>query len=115
MQLMRSLSYVAEKFDVFEHFKVDHYLCGAGLCVSSKYRGRKIATELLKARVNLLKALGLTVTSTIYSTIASQKAAVLAGHELKSTTSYEELQKKFPESDFLIANTKYCKIFALKI
>lgn len=111
MNLMASLKYVIDKFDVFEHFN----LYGVGLCVNSSYRGRGIATELLKARVNFLKALDLTVTSTLFTTIGSQKAAASAGYDLKSSTSYEEMQEKFPEMDFSHANTSHCQTLTLQV
>lgn len=113
--LLGSLDYAINKFNVFDHFHVDHYLYGVGLCVNTAYRGRKIGTELLKARAPLLKCLHLTVTSTLFTTIASQKAAEAAAYEEKSSTAYEELKLKFPDMDFSEANTKFCKIFALQI
>jgi ribosomal protein S18 acetylase RimI-like enzyme len=68
-----------QQFNVFEHYKVDEYLYGYGLAVDPKYRGRGIATEMLKARIPLLKSLGLTLTSTGFNGAASQKAAKKAG------------------------------------
>lgn len=56
-----------------------------GLSVKSKYRGRGIGENILKARIPLGKAIGVNVTSTIFSAIASQKAAFKAGFQL----SYE--------------------------
>lgn len=47
--------------------------------VNRNFRGLGIATEMLKARIPLLKAIGLSVTSTVFSVIGSQKAAKNAG------------------------------------
>jgi GNAT superfamily N-acetyltransferase len=113
--LISALDYVHNKFDVFEHYNVDHYLYGVGLCINSDYRGRGIATELLKARKPFLQSLGLKVTSTLFTTLGSQKAATYAGYEEKSVTSYEEIQLKFPDMDFSHANAEHCKTLALTI
>lgn len=113
--MMNAFDYLTEKFDVFEHYKVDYYLSGVGMCVNSDYRARGIATELLKARAPLLKSLGLTVTSTLFTSIGSQKAAARSGYDEKASTSYEELHEKFPKLDFSHANTPVCKTLALKI
>lgn len=43
--------------------------------MNRKYRGRGIATEMLKARRPFLEALGLKVTSTAFTGIGTQKAA----------------------------------------
>lgn len=110
-----ALDYVKTKFDVFNHYKVDHYLNGFGLCVDEAYRGRGIATALLKARAPLLKCLGLNVTSTIFTSIGSQKAAVSAGYEENFSIPYVEIQKKIPALDFSNVVTRECKIFSLKI
>lgn len=62
-------------------YGVDEFLGGLGLVVNSKYRGRGIATEMLKARRPFLKAAGLQLTSTSFTASASQKAAEKAGYE----------------------------------
>lgn len=68
-----------QQFNIFEHFEVDQCLYGFGLAVDPTYRGRGIATELLKARFPLLKSLGLNITSTAFTGPASQAAAKKAG------------------------------------
>lgn len=113
--IVKSLEYVNKKFDIFSHYKVDQYLYGVGLCVNKAYRGRGIATELLRARESLLKTINLTVTSALFTTIASQKAALKADYIEKSSTSYEEIQSNFPLMNFSQANTSHCKTLVLKI
>ena len=66
---------------MFENYNVNQYLIAYGLCVDTTYRGRGIATEMLKARAPLLKDLGLVVTTTAFTGIGSQKAAEKAGYE----------------------------------
>lgn len=112
---MGAYAHVGKMFDVMSHFKVDHYLYGVGLCVSSDYRGRGIATELLKARVPLLKCLGLTVSSELFTTIGSQKATKHANYVEKSSVTYDEIKKLFPTLDFSKANTKTCLTCTLQI
>lgn len=75
------MSYAQEQFDPFAYYKVEEYLIAYGLCVDTAYRGRGIATEMLKARAPLLKVLGLKVTTTAFTGIGSQKAAEKAGYE----------------------------------
>lgn len=112
--LRNALDFVIEKFDVFSHYNVDRYLYGNGLCVHADYRGRGIATKLLEARLSLLKALDLRVTSTLFTTLKSQKAAKSAGYDEVSSTSYEELQLRFEELDFSQSNASHCKTFVLE-
>lgn len=75
------MDYTMKQFNIFEKFNVTDYLSAYGLCVNPEYTGRGIATELLKARVPLLKALGLKVTSTLFTSIGAQKAALKAGYQ----------------------------------
>lgn len=75
------MAHAQNEFNVFEHYKVKHCLMASGLCVDTSYRARGIATEMLKARAALLKALGLKVTTASFSGIGSQKAAEQAGYE----------------------------------
>lgn len=109
------MEFVAERFDVFDHYQVDHYLNGFGLSVDPAYRGRGIATALLKARISLLRCLNLKVTSTIFTSIGSQKAAASAGYEESCSVPYQEIQNAVPGLDFTDANIRDCKIFSLQI
>lgn len=75
------MEFAQQQFNVYEHFDVSEYLIAYGLCVDSQYRGRGIATEMLKSRAPLLKALGLKVSTCSFTGIGSQKAAVKADYE----------------------------------
>lgn len=68
-------------FDPFEHYNVDKYMIAYGLSVNTKYRGRRIGEYILRARVPLAKAIGVSLTSGGFSAIASQKLALRAGFE----------------------------------
>ncbi|XP_055607212.1 uncharacterized protein LOC129754966 [Uranotaenia lowii] len=72
-------TYVAKQANVFDRHGVDHYLSAMGLSVDPRYRRRGIATEILRARVPLCKAVGLTLTANCFSGVASQIAATKAG------------------------------------
>lgn len=98
-----------------EHYGVHRLISAAGLCVIEKYRSRGIATKLLKAHAPLLKCIGLKVTSTIFTTIAAQKAAKAAGYEENFSISYDELGKKFPKMDFSHVSKGCCKVMSLKV
>lgn len=76
------MEYALDQFNIFDFYKVDKYITAFGLSVNRKYRGRGIGEHILKARIPLGKALGVQVTSTIFSSIASQKSASNAGFEL---------------------------------
>lgn len=71
--------YVGQQFNVFERFGVDRYLTAYGLAVNRRYRGRGIATELLKARIPMCKAFGIELTATNFTAVGSQLAAAKAG------------------------------------
>lgn len=75
------MEYAASQFDPFEHFGVDEYLIAYGLCVDPAYRGRGIATEILRARLSLLKALELKVTASAFTGPGSQRAAFKCGYK----------------------------------
>lgn len=74
------MSYAQQQFNVFKAYNVEEYLIAYGLCVDTNYRARGIATEMLKARAPMLKALGLKVTTTAFTGVGSQKAAEKAGY-----------------------------------
>ncbi|XP_059616299.1 uncharacterized protein LOC132261478 [Phlebotomus argentipes] len=73
--ILKVFIFLKTKADVYKRYNVDKYLHGLGLLTMRKYRGCGIATELLKARFPLMKALGLTLTCTVFSGPGSQGAA----------------------------------------
>lgn len=89
----------------------------AGLCVDEKFRGRGIATEILKARIPLMQAIGIEVTTSVFSTLGAQKAAKAAGYDENYKVSYEALQAKFPEMDFSHGASVhgFCKVLSRKV
>lgn len=109
-----SSAYTSKLYDVFEHYpNLQHYLHAYGLVVKAEYRGKGIAVELLMSRVSLLRALNLTTSSTVFSTLSGQKAAIKAGYREVFAISYKELQIEFPDFDFSQTDGTHCKTFIL--
>ncbi|KAG5684338.1 hypothetical protein PVAND_013573 [Polypedilum vanderplanki] len=110
------LIHMNNQINPFETFNVDQYLTAYGLVVHPKYHGRGIATEMLKARIPILKKFGLKVTVTIFTGIGSQMAAKKANYDDFYSIKYSELKEVKPLYNFLInAKSTYCKIMSLKI
>lgn len=107
------LDFCAKQFNVCKHFDVDRYLSAYGLCVDPDYRGRGIATEMLKARKPFMQAFGLKVTSNSYTGIGSQIAAKKAGYQDAYEIAYSELQRLFARFDFTNSATKTFKTMTL--
>lgn len=82
---------------------------------SKNYRKRGIATEFLKARVSILKALNLEVTSTIFTVIGSQRAAKKANYDEVFSIKWMDVGKVFKDFDFTKGVAECCKILDFKI
>lgn len=65
-----------------------------------------IATEIIKARVSVLKHLVLKVSSTGFSSIGAQKAAAKAGWTVDYSISYKEMAELNADWDFCGSNTE---------
>lgn len=113
--MRQTFTFINNLFDVFDHYNINYFLYAHGLAVREDLRGSGIATELLKARIPLLKALNVTVTASLFTTIQSQKAAEKVGFHEEFSIPYETLQQKFPKFDFSVANSVDCKMLSLKI
>lgn len=110
-----ALDYIVSHHDVFSKYGVNEYLTDYGLVTNKNYRNRGIATEFLKARVSILKALNLLVTSTIFTVIGSQKAAIKANYDEVFAIKYEDVGKVFKDFDFSKSKVEYCKLLDFKI
>ena len=109
------LRYVLKQHDVFGKYGVDTYLSDYALCTKKAFRTRGIATEFIKARTPMMKALGVPVTSSLYTVIGSQKAAAKAGHSVAQTIAYSELAKSYPTFDFSKSNVDSAKFLDFKL
>ncbi|KFB53668.1 AGAP004529-PA-like protein [Anopheles sinensis] len=92
--------YMTDTVNLFERYGVDKYLTAYGLSVNSRYRGRGIATEILKARVPICKAFGLRLTSTNFTAIGSQVPAAKVGFKTDLEIRYDEFVKVDPSYTF---------------
>jgi GNAT superfamily N-acetyltransferase len=101
--------------NLFNFYQVDDAVSAAGLCVDSKYRGKGVATEILKSRASLLNAIGVKLTTSIFSTVGAQKAAASAGYDENFSMTYEDMERKFPKLDLKFVYGKCCKVLSLKV
>lgn len=112
-KLYQCMDFVTKQYDVFGEHDVDKYLSALGLSVRPEYRGRNIGYHILKARIPLCKEIGVKVTSTVFTAIASQTLAKKAGYELKYEITYDQLGElgwKFND-----INEKSIKLMTLRI
>ncbi|XP_065079162.1 uncharacterized protein LOC135702089 [Ochlerotatus camptorhynchus] len=110
-----TIGYVSQQANVYERYRVDCYLNAMGLSVDPSYRGRGIATELLKARVPLCKGVGLELTSTCFTGPGSQAAAKKAGFREDLAITYAELAQVDRRFVFPGIEDSLCKYMSLKI
>ncbi|XP_058839033.1 uncharacterized protein LOC131695420 [Topomyia yanbarensis] len=110
-----AVMFFTEQSRVHESFHVDAYLSAMGLSVSPKYRGRGIATEILRARIPLCRAVGLKVTSTVFTAPGSQAPAVKVGFKDTFVMAYDELAKMEPRFEFPDIQGRCCKSMTLRI
>lgn len=110
---MNNLAQIHEEIDIFTNFSVDSYLTSLGLTVNPAYRNRGIAKELLKARLQIMKNLGLTLTVTTFTAIRSQEAAKSVGFEEIFVATYEKLKER--GFDFVNEFSDFYKIMAMKL
>jgi GNAT superfamily N-acetyltransferase len=81
---------VSETVDVYERYGVEEYMAAMGLCVDPVFRGQGLGLELLKARFDLGKSVGLKATMTVFTAQASQRLAYKLGMEVLTEILYED-------------------------
>jgi GNAT superfamily N-acetyltransferase len=84
------LDLVSERVSVYELYDVEEYMSAMGLCVDPAFRGQGLGLELLKARFDLGKAVGLKATMTVFTAEASQRLAYKLGMEVLTEILYED-------------------------
>ncbi|XP_052891624.1 uncharacterized protein LOC128299647 [Anopheles moucheti] len=107
--------YMTDTVNLFERYGVDRYLTAYGLSVNSRYRGRGIATEILKARRPICRAFGLRLTSTNFTAIGSQIPAAKIGFQTDLEMKYDEFVKVNPTYTFEGIKSKSLKLMSLPI
>lgn len=112
--LYESSDFIKNEFNVLNHYGVNRCITAAGLCVVEKFRRCGIATRILQNREHILKAIGVDVTTTLFTTIGAQKAAKAAGYDENYSISYEKLAEIFPKLNLSHVAGEYCKIMSKK-
>ncbi|XP_053681237.1 uncharacterized protein LOC128732100 [Anopheles nili] len=107
--------YMTDTVNLFERYSVDKYLTAYGLSVNSRYRGRGIATEILKARVPICRAFNLRLTSTNFTAIGSQIPAAKIGFETDLEMPYDQFVTINPEYTFHGIKSKSLKLMSLTV
>lgn len=102
------LDHLFEELNIFEKFGIDHFLNAYGMGVRREFRSRGLATELLKARIPIMKAMGIPYTATFFTGNAPQRAAARAGYETYLAVEYTKFEK-FEDMD-----VKYAKVMGIK-
>ncbi|XP_020291914.1 uncharacterized protein LOC109858757 isoform X2 [Pseudomyrmex gracilis] len=75
---------------VYDRYGIDKYLYAVGLSVTPEFRGYGLGTDILKIRNHVGREYNLPATSTVFTSIFSQKSAANAGFEVF-------LEKKFTD------------------
>lgn len=99
-----------EKRDTMTTYETDKFLTDYALVVSRDYRQRGIAGEFLKARIALTKLLGIKVTSSIFTSSTSQKAAEKIGFKVGFEIDFNEFAENFPQFDLSGVKSESIKI-----
>ncbi|XP_034946060.1 uncharacterized protein [Chelonus insularis] len=74
-----------------ERYGVDAYLGAVGLSVDPRYRRLGLGQRLLEARHKIGEAYGIAVTSTLFTSSASQATAAKAGYKVHMERLYDEI------------------------
>ncbi|XP_065079165.1 uncharacterized protein LOC135702092 [Ochlerotatus camptorhynchus] len=107
--------YMTDQCSIFKNHNVDRYLTAYGLAINHRYRGRGIATEILKARIPLCRAFGIRVTATNFTAIGSQKAAEKVGFKSDLEVTYDDFAKMGPRYAFPGIKSKSLNLMSLII
>ncbi|EGI64121.1 PREDICTED: uncharacterized protein LOC105147412 [Acromyrmex echinatior] len=100
---------------VYEHYKVDKYLYAIGLSVDSDYRGYGLGKDILKIRDLIGPMYGVPATSTVFSSIISQKSAAGAGFEVLEIKNFADMIDKNGKEYFPGIDSKDFKIMAKRL
>jgi GNAT superfamily N-acetyltransferase len=107
--------FIANYVNIFERFGVTEYLSALGLVVHPDYRGQGLGEEILKARTNLGRALGLKVTMTFFTTVGGQKSAEKARMQVLAEIPYSIFKTEDGEEVYPVSNPKTLKIMAMRL
>ncbi|CAB3385898.1 Hypothetical predicted protein [Cloeon dipterum] len=83
---------ISAQVDCFKEYGVDVYMDAAGLSVHKEHRGRKLGEALLKARFQMCWTLGIKVTKTVFTSVASQITAFRCNMEKVKEIEYKDIK-----------------------
>ena len=93
-EIVNSKKFITDNFfDPFKHYSVDVLIFALGLIVLPEYRQRGVAVELLRARELLGRAVGVQVTSNVFTSLGAQRAAEKAGFDVNFAIKFTDLEK----------------------
>jgi GNAT superfamily N-acetyltransferase len=79
--------------NLLEKHGVDTILNSMGMAVHPQYRYHGIATELLRARIPLCRAVDIKLTATLFPSIGAQIPAYKAGYKKEFELTFDEIEK----------------------
>ncbi|XP_063244022.1 uncharacterized protein LOC134543118 [Bacillus rossius redtenbacheri] len=82
--------YLNSLADPFEKYGLDEYIVGIGLAVAMEFQGQGLGREILKARFDVGRAVGVKLTVTVFIAIESQVLATREGFEELARIDYED-------------------------
>ncbi|XP_011705945.1 PREDICTED: uncharacterized protein LOC105461160 [Wasmannia auropunctata] len=98
----------------YEYYGIDKYLYAFGLSVNPVYRGYGLGKDILKTRDLLGPKYGIPVTSTVFTSIISQKIAADVGFEELFTKKYADFVDENGKEYFPGIKSKELKVMAKK-
>lgn len=109
------LEYASYIVNVYEHYGVNKYMTALGLCVDPAFRGQGLGLEILKARFDLGRAVGMEVTMTAFTGPASQILAHRVGMDVLAEVMYEDFKDEDGKPVYPNIKSKSCKMMACRI
>ncbi|KAK4880261.1 hypothetical protein RN001_008407 [Aquatica leii] len=92
-KVLDTMNFLMKQKNAFEELGTDVLLGGLGLYVPPEFRGQNIGLELLHAREDLCKAVGIKASVTVFTAVFSQILAERAGYKVLYEISYEDIEK----------------------
>ncbi|XP_063243795.1 uncharacterized protein LOC134543028 isoform X3 [Bacillus rossius redtenbacheri] len=89
-KIMKLLDYLDSLADPFEKYGVEEYIAAMGLSVAKEFQGQGLGKELLKARFDVGRAVGVKLTVTAFTAIESQVLATREGFEELARIDYKD-------------------------
>ncbi|XP_063243444.1 uncharacterized protein LOC134542825 [Bacillus rossius redtenbacheri] len=89
-KIINLLDYLDSLADPFKKYGVEEYITAMGLSVAKEFQGQGLGKELLKARFDVGRAVGVKLTVTAFIAIESQVLATREGFEQLARIDYKD-------------------------